>query len=62
MFIGGSGGRKFIHKKKQQVAYASLATAVYHTSRLRNHALWEAAVLRPEMVIKNIQVDVCIKV
>ncbi|XP_010666358.1 uncharacterized protein LOC104883517 [Beta vulgaris subsp. vulgaris] len=54
-------GWKFKTKYQQQVAYASLAAVVYHIWRARNNALWNQIVLRPDLVIKQIQVDVCIR-
>lgn len=55
-------GKKFRSKVQQQVAYASLAASVYHIWRARNNSLWEAAVWRPAVVIKKIQLDICIRV
>ncbi|XP_048489902.1 uncharacterized protein LOC125491869 [Beta vulgaris subsp. vulgaris] len=55
-------GRKFRSKVQQQVAYASLAASVYHIWRAINNSLWEAAVWRPAVVIKKIQLDICIRV
>ncbi|XP_010666427.1 uncharacterized protein LOC104883582 [Beta vulgaris subsp. vulgaris] len=54
--------RKFRSKVQQQVAYACLAATVYHIWRARNNALWEASVWRLVVVVKKIQLDICIRV
>ena len=40
----------------------SLAATMYHIWRPRNHALWNEDVLRPALVIKQIRIDICIRV
>lgn len=61
MCIGVNGGEES-NKKQQQVAYARLAATMYYIQKLINHALWETEVLGLEVVIKLIQVDICISV
>lgn len=41
-------------EKEQKTSYASLAAIVYHIWKARNDADWNAAVIRPEIVIKCI--------
>lgn len=50
-------GLKFRKKKRHQVWYDILAALVYHIWS-RNHALWHGVVKRPDLVVKDIQIDV----
>ncbi|XP_048503121.1 uncharacterized protein LOC125498862 [Beta vulgaris subsp. vulgaris] len=52
-------GRKFQNKKRQKLCYSVIAAIVYHIWRARNHALWNDAVMLPDVIVRNIQLDVC---
>lgn len=55
-------GRKYKSKKQQLVYYACVVATVYHIWRIRNPSYWNEAVLRPEILIKQIQADITIRV
>lgn len=52
-------GRKFKNKKRHKLCYSVIAAVVYHIWRARNHALWNDVVMLPDVIIRNIQLDVC---
>lgn len=54
--------QRYKTKKQQMVCYASLAATVYHLWKTRNQTYWNYVVLRPKILIKQIQVDICIRV
>lgn len=55
-------GRKYKTKKQQLVCYASLAATVYYLWKARKQSYWNAIVIKPELLIKHIQANICIRV
>lgn len=55
-------GRRYRSNVQQKICYDSLAAVVYYIWKAHNQVFWEGVVMRPDIIIKQIQADMCITV